>query len=568
MKKAVLRRDELSFPPFRHEWRKIMAQSSQATILPDPTQVELVRLTETTTGITVVLRACVGSRPCPVCGTRSERMHSRYVRQVADLPWLEIAVCLQLQVRRFFCDQPECPRTIFTERLPGVVAPYARRTVRLARLIELVGFLLGGNAGSRLLRHLANGGLPGSRDTVLRAVRRAPLPAPEALQALRVLSVDDFAFRRGATYGTILVDLERHRVVDLLSERSDVAFARWLRGRAEVRQISRDRGGDYAAGATLGAPQAEQIADRFHLLVNAGEALERCLTRHHASLRDAAQSLTPHDAPERTTKRTPTERHRKEERRAARQRHYEQVMELCAQGVSAHQIARQLGIARGTVAKFLRAAAFPEMASHPRPRMIDPYLAYLRERWDTGEHNARTLWKEIRSQGYPASDIGVRRLLSGWRSPAPQPGVPGIPLPAKDEVLYYSTHKTRWLLSKPVGNLSRREAAYIAALTQRCPPIAQAQQLLATFRTILTQRQSERIDAWLDQCAASGISELVGFARALRRDYLAVQAAVRSPWSQGPIEGHVNRLKLLKRQMYGRAKFDLLRQRVLFPSTG
>jgi transposase len=546
-----------------------MAHTPVATILPDPTQVELVRLTETTAGITAIVRAHAASTLCPVCGTRSERVHSRYVRQVADLPWLEVAVCLQLQVRRFFCDQPTCPRVIFTERLPGIVAAYARRTVRLARLIELVGFLLGGNAGSRLLRHLANGRLSGSRDTVLRAVRRAPLPAPwQSPGTLQALSVDDFAFRRGATYGTILLDLERHRVVDLLPERSDVAFARWLRGRSEIRQISRDRGGDYAAGATLGAPQAEQIADRFHLLVNAGEALERCLTRHHASLRDAAQSLTPHDAPERTTKRTPTERHRKEERRAARQRHYEQVMELCAQGVSAHQIARQLGIARGTVAKFLRAAAFPEMASHPRPRMIDPYLAYLRERWNAGEHNARTLWKEIRAQGYPSSDIAVRRLVSGWRSPPPQPGVPGIPLPAKDEVLYYSIRKTRWLLCKPVENLTRREAAYIAALKQRCPPIAQAQQLLATFRTILTQRQSERIDAWLDQCAASGISELVGFARALRRDYLAVQAAVRSPWSQGPIEGHVNRLKLLKRQMYGRAKFDLLRQRVLFPSTG
>jgi transposase len=220
-------------------------------------------------------------------------------------------------------------------------------------------------------------------------------------------------------------------------------------------------------------------------------------------------------------------------------------MQLCERGVSAHQIARQLGIARGTV-------------------------AYLRERWDAGEHNARTftLWKEIRAQGYPSSDSGVRRLLSGWRSPAPQPGVPGSPVPAKDEVLYSSTRKTRWLLGKPVENLSRHEAAYIAALKQRCPPIAEAQQLLATFRTILTQRQSERVEAWLEQCAASGISELVGFARALRRDYLAVQAAVRFPWSQGLIEGHVNRLKLLKRQMYGRAKFDLLRQRVLFQPTG
>jgi transposase len=317
----------------------------------------------------------------------------------------------------------------------------------------------------------------------------------------------------------------------------------------------------------LGAPQAQQIADRFHLLVNAGEVLERCLTRHHASLREAARKLVPLDALERTTKRTPTERRRKEERHVARQRHYEQVVSLAAQGVSAHQMARQLGIARTTVATFLRAAAFPELATHARPRKIDPYLPYLpyrRERWNAGEHNARTQWKEIHAQGYPSSDIAVRRIVSSWRAPAPQPGVPGIPLPAKEEGIYYSTRRTRWWLCKPVEDLSEREAAYISALKQLSPPIAEAQRLVAMFRTLLSERHEERLASFVEHCEQSGIAELVGFARGLRRDYAAVQAALRYRWSQGPTEGHINRLKLLKRQMYGRAKFDLLRQRVLF----
>jgi transposase len=488
-------------------------------------------------------------------------VHSRYARQVADLPWLEIAVRLQLQVRRFFCDQLACPRAIFTERLPGIVAPYARRTLRLARLVALVGFLLGGSAGSRLLRQLVCTKVAPRRDTILRAIRRTDLPFPAVVETL---GVDDFAFRRGTTYGTLLLDLERRQVVDLLPERSDVAFARWLREHPQVRIINRDRGGDYAAGARLGAPQALQIADRFHLLLNAGEAMERCLTRHHASLREAARSLVPADALQRTTKRTPAELRRKEERRAARQRHFEQVVTLSAQGVSAHQMARQLGIARATVATFLRAAAFPERATHPRPRTIDPYLPYLRERWDAGEHNARTLWKEIHAQGYPSSDIAVRRILASWRAPAPQPGVPGIPLPAKQEVIYYSTRRTRWLLCKPENDLSEREATYLTILKQRCPPIAEAQRLLANFRSVLSERREEGLAPFVEQCEQSGISELVGFARGLRRDYAAVQAALRYDWSQGPIEGHINRLKLLKRQMYGRAKFDLLRQRVLF----
>lgn len=492
-------------------------------------------------------------------------MHSRYTRQVADLPWSGVAVRLQLHVRRFFCDQPTCPRAIFTERLPGVVAPSARRTVRLSQLVELVGFLLGGSAGSRLLHHLAPGQPMGSRDSVLRAVRRATLPLP---QALHVLSVDDFAFRRGITYGTMLVDLERRRVVDLLAERSDVAFARWLRRHPEVQVVSRDRGGDYAVGATVGAPQAEQIADRFHLLVNASEVLDRCLTRHHARLREAALCSAPAEAVPRATRGSRADRRRKQERHAAREQHFQQVVTLTQQGISAHQIARHLGIARATVAKFLRVAAFPDMALHARPRRIDPYLPYLRERWNTGEHNVRQLWREIRAQGYPCSDIAVRRVVSTWREPAPQAGVAGLPLPAKDEVFTYSTRKTRWLLWKAQEALSAREAAYVAALKQLCPPIAEAQRLLSTFRAILSQRCTEQLEPWLQQCEQSGISELVGFARGLRRDEPAVRAALRYAWSQGPIEGQVNRLKLLKRQMYGRAKFDLLRQRVLFHATG
>ncbi len=214
---------------------------AQAALLPDPTQVELVTLVGTTTGITAVVRAHADSTPCPLRGAGPARVHSRYTRRVADLPWCGVAVGLHLHVRRFFCDQPTCSRAIFTERLPRVVAPYARRTVRLRQLVELVGFLLAGSAGSRLLRHLAPGALLGSRDTVLRTIRRTTFALP---QALHVLSVDDFALRRGVTYGTMLVDLERRRVVDLLPERSEIAFARWVRQHPEVRVVSRDRGGD------------------------------------------------------------------------------------------------------------------------------------------------------------------------------------------------------------------------------------------------------------------------------------------------------------------------------------
>lgn len=365
--------------------------------------------------------------------------------------------------------------------------------------------------------------------------------------------------------GAVLLDLEQHRVIDLLPDRSQLTFAQWLQQHPEVRIISRDRGGDYAAGARRGAPQAEQIADRFHLLQNAGEVLERCLTRHHAALTQAARALASADATARTTKRTPAEGRHKQERRAARHELYERVVALHQQGVSSVQIAKQLGLARGTVLRYVRAASFPELAPRPRPRQIDPYLPYLRERWNAGEHNARALWREIRQQGYGAGDEQVRRIVNAWRAdPHSHGNQPTVAAgPAKEEVTIYSAHKTRWLLWKPVSELRAGEARYVATLEELCPEIAQAQDLLERFRTLVTERHLDQLDPWLDQCARSGISELVGFAQGLRRDYAAVKAALGYEWSQGPVEGHVNRIKTIKRQMYGRAGFALLRRRVL-----
>lgn len=514
-----------------------------------------------------VLEAAVGvevcsqrlTSPCPRCSCLSERVHSYYTRTLADVPCAGRPLRITLRVRKFRCLDRSCPQHVFTERLPDYVRPWARKTIRLVEQMTSLGMAAGGRGTETVAPAL---GMRVSDQTVLRLLARChdPTAAPVC-----VLGVDDFAFRRGRAYGTILLDLERRRVVDLLPDRSQLTFALWLQQRPEVRLISRDRGGDYAAGATLGAPQAEQIADRFHLLQNAGEVLERCLTRHHAVLAQAARASAPADAAPRTTKRTPAEARRKQERRGPRQATYERVVRLHQQGVSSVQIAKQVGLARGTVLKYLRAACFPEMATHPRPRQIDPYLPYLRERWNAGEHNARALWREIRAQGYGAGEDQVRRVVNAWRvDPHNHGNQPSIAAgPAKEEVTAYSARKTRWLLWKPTADLTDSQARYITALTGLCPQIADVQTLLETFRAIVSERQIDQLDPWLEQCAHSGISELVGFAQGLRRDYGAVKAALRYEWSQGPVEGHVNRLKTIKRQMYGRAGFALLRRRVL-----
>jgi transposase len=205
---------------------------------------------------------------CPHCGVRSRRVHSRYRRKLADLPWLGIAVEVRLHTRRFFCAQPGCPRRIFTERLPGLVAPHGRRTERLAAWMTEVAFALGGAPGARLLQGQR---VAISGQSLLRRIRAVPLagrPSP------RMLSIDDFAFRRWRRYGSILVDLERRQVVDLLPDRSAATFAAWLTAHPEPEVISRDRSGAYARAAREAAPGAVQVADRFHLLVRRVDAIQ------------------------------------------------------------------------------------------------------------------------------------------------------------------------------------------------------------------------------------------------------------------------------------------------------
>ena len=244
------------------------------TILPDPDQLQLLSLSADAAGITLSVQTTSPVAPCPCCGEGSTRIHSRYLRHLTDLPWQELPVRLRLHVRRFFCDTPVCERQIFTERLPGVATTYGRRTMRLNEWFTHIGFALGGEAGARLLSQL---GVTTSGDTVLRYLHTfavGPRPTP------RVLSVDDFAFCRGRTYGSMLVDLERHQVVDLLPDRSAATLAAWLRQHPGVAILSRDRSSEYAEGARQGAPDAIQVADRFHLLKNLGETVQRVFTGH------------------------------------------------------------------------------------------------------------------------------------------------------------------------------------------------------------------------------------------------------------------------------------------------
>jgi len=530
---------------------------------------------------------------CPRCGRRSRHVHSHYERTLADCPWTGQALTLQVRVRRFRCRVRWCPQRVFTERVPRLARPWARRTERQRQSLQRHGVDLGGEAGARHCRAEALGV---SARTVLRLVRQIALPETPAV---RILGVDDWSKRRGQSYGTILVNLETRQVIDLLPDRTAETLVAWLRRHPEIEIISRDRAGAYAEGARIGAPQAVQVADRFHLDKNVTEALERYLLRHHRSLREAAhgggtappgdrermapsnQEPLPVTDPARTHPPTtegitseavppePTTRagHQARDRRARRLARYEEVVALHEQGKNIRAVATATGLARATVQKFLQAGSFPERQPRaPRRMEVAPFLPYLHERWASGCHNAVQLWRELRQQGYRGGRASISRLLQTWR-PAPAKGsrrsaarVPSArPVPSGG----YSPRSTCWLLMKEEETLAPEERAYLTRLYRVCPQVAVARALAREFLTTIRERDVPGLYSWLNGVRHSNIQELISVANGMWRDRYAVEAALTHAESQGQTEGFVNKLKCIKRTGYGRSGLDLLRRRVL-----
>jgi transposase len=525
-------------------------QTPEAAMLPKPLRVEAI----TEADDALVVRACLAENGanCPDCGKAATRAQSQYVRTLDDVPWAGRRVRLRVTIRRFRCATAHCPRRIFAERLGDVARPYARRTARADAALEAVAFALGGEAGARLAAGL---GQPTSPDTLLRLIRRVPEPATPPV---RVCGVDDFAWRKRRRYGTILVDLERHQLVDLLPDRSATSVAAWLQRHPDLTVVSRDRGGEYADGARRGAPQATQVADRFHLLRNLGDVVRRVLLRHAGLVR---RVRTPGSGPSLTSLRP--------ERAAARARTRAQMADCfaaihaaAARGLNKSAIARVLGVHRHTVQKYLALDAAPERRHANRTASIlAPYEAYLRERWRQGCGDARALWRELQGRGYPGSYRPVARAVRQLRlaeaagRSAPPPGE-GLTPPQAIGLL----------LTRPEER-TREQADVRDQIGALHPEIRTAAALLDRFAALIRTRddadQEGRLDRWLADTAASGVPELTAFVVKLRQDLAAVRAGLTLPWSQGQTEGQVLERKMLRRQMYGRGNFDLVRKRAL-----
>lgn len=534
--------------------------------------------------VTVSMMSTADNSACPLCGWASSNIHRYCERTLADLPWAGRVVQLRVRARHFYCRNSCCPRKTFSERLTGIASVYARRTDRCVQKLLGLAYELGGEAGSR---QAGNSGMPVSGDTLLRLIRRAPLP--DAGHPA-VLGVDDWCWRKRRSYGTILVDLERHRLVDLLPDRASESFASWLGAHPGVRVISRDRGNVYADGARQGAPDAVQVADRWHLPKNLREVIERFLVRNHTPLRVVAQALraealgqaaaeSPQEPPEAKApgppaQRSPTRNERdKQRRRDARNARYDEVVALHKQGLSLRQIARTLGRSRATVRRFVRAGTFPERAAGARryrPSSLDLYQTYLRERWDAGCQNAAELCRELRGLGFTGSEASVRYYVRRWRAGVSKPGKPAKTTrtrPAPKAVRTYPPRRTAWLLSREAAQLDTKDGVYLERLCSTCPEVETVRSLALGFSRMVRARDRAALGPWLESAEGCGVHEMAGFAQGLRSDIAAVRAALSMQWSAGQTEGNINRLKLIKRSMYGRAGFDLLRARVLHHDT-
>jgi transposase len=507
--------------------------------------------------LTIIAQPRTRTAVCVSCGYASERVHSVYQRCLCDLPWQGRVVQVHVRVRRFRCMNPCCCRCTFAEPLIGIAGRWARRTDRLAETQRSVALATGGEPGARLAHRLA---IPVSPDTLLRLILRTPVP-PRPAPA--VLGLDDWAYRKGHRYGTILVDLAQNQVVDLLPDRQASTVSDWLQAHPGVAIIARDRAGAYADGCRDGAPHAVQVADRWHLLCNVGDALRHAIEPHQGLITRifhelaAAPAAPPVPEPRPEPQPTVLER-RRTAARMARQDLFDEATRMAAAGVSIGRIAKILGKDPRTVHRWLRTGHPPWHHRRPRGSILAPYRAYLERRFGEGCRNAAQLWRELWEQGFRGQPSLVRVWIGRWKKADPncasegRSAAPASKAPSMDAL-------ARMLTRDPAA-LAEGERQLCQRLLEVVPGLAAAAPAAQRLVRVLQRESTEPLRDVLDTMKATLLDRL---GQSLERDVAAVQAALETPWTTSPIEGQINRLKLIKRAMYGRAGFMLLRQRVL-----
>lgn len=524
--------------------------------------------------ITIAAASTRHAVACPLCHSGSTRIHSWYTRTLADLPCMGRTVAISLSVRRFFCDIAHCPRKIFAERFGAELPTFARRTARLLDALRALAFTAGGHGGARLAHTLS---MPTSPRTLLRLMHAQPVPpAP----VLRAVGLDEWAWKKGRNYGTLCVDLDRRQPVDLLLDRAPDSIAAWLQAHPTIEIITRDRSGGYTDGANRGAPQATQVADRWHLLRNLSEALERFFVHKRQLLKHTAQVMNEQarsafharPAPQNSsTAQTQASEVASVQRHVTYVELYHAIHNLHAKTVDVANIARQVGVSRRTVYRYLRMPAPPSRKQSVIRRVsyIEPYKPYMLQRWNDGCRSARQIYRELRAKGYQHGESSVQRYVHHLRIETGTRNKFRHALPAQHYTVATKAARpltplqvARVCLIRPEQRQSEH-TRYLTALCEADAVIAQTYTQAQAFAALVRCQQGDQLDHWLAVVNDTGVPELRAFAHGLQKDYAAVRAGLTLCYSNGQTEAQIQRLKLLKRQMYGQAGFELLRKRVL-----
>lgn len=533
----------------------------QDLLLPPTLGLHLEAITLTDAVIFLTVTATAPQVACPQCRQLTAAIHSRYPRRVADLSVVGVRIQMNLHVRKFFCQNPECSRKIFAERLTPFINAYARRTSRSRESLEQIALDLGGESGACLATKQS---LPISHDTRLRWLRTLP---ESELQTPRVLGVDDWAKRKGQTYGTILVDLETHQPIELLPDREADTLARWLEAHPGAEVITRDRAGAFAEGAQRGAPNAQQVADRFHLLQNLRDAVQRLMDRQQQVLRQVVPTRETISNAENLSEKmgelapiaanTPPiltqSELRRQRSRTRRQARYAEVHQLKHEGLTERAIARKLKTSRHTVKRFLAADTFPERAQPTRKSSIlDPYLPCLEQQLRAGHTDGTALWRQIRAKGF----LGSRPLVSRWVTRHRDLAPPKISLQGQKDskrvshaksathsipVQTLSARRASWLVVRHPDELDDEQQQMLQSLCELSTDVQTVYPLVQEFTRMVRTHSGKSFDAWLHRVRESKVRELVNFAKSLIRDRAAVLAGLDSPFSNGQVEGLVLR---------------------------
>ena len=487
----------------------------------------------------LTVRAASANSSCPLCGAISDRVHSRYPRRLADLPISGRRAVLMLQARRFRCEAVLCERRIFSERFDdNVLKPWARRTARLDQIVHCLAIALGGRPAASFARRLS---IPVSNDTLLRAVRRrgAPSFAPPV-----IIGIDDWAWRRNHRYGTLICDLERRKTIALLPDREPATAEAWLTGQPQISVVARDRGGGYALATQKALPNAVQVADRWHLMENASHAFLDAVRKSMRQIRSAIGSATINPALLTAAEKLQYEGYlRREETNAA-------ILAMAKEGATIKQIVRSAGYSRGLARKVLRGQRSDVF--RVRSSSLEAYLPWLDEQWAAGRRNGSELWRSLKQRGFR----GCLRVVSEWSARRRRSEKMDVSAISRAP----SARTIARLMTTGRDQLSKAETVTVAAIESGVVPLVEAREVVADFQAMIRRKAPAELDRWIERAKTSLVA---GLANGVTNDKAAVSSALSSGWSNGQAEGQICKLKLVKRQMYGRGKLDLLQARVI-----